>query len=390
MMTRSNSQISDADVGAHVVAKIAGTRPGPLFIAVGGVHGNEPAGVQAAHRLAIALEDREGEIAGTIVLLAGNARALALGVRYVDTDLNRQWTPHLIEQAQAGIGHVPSSSENTELRELLEHLEGLLKGAKGEVYVVDLHTTSAGGAAFATMGDTLRNRRFASSFPVPIILGIEEQLDGTLLEYLNNRGCVTLGFEAGQHTDASSVDNHEAFLWLALVAAGNLQREQVPYHDACRDLLERAGGGARFVEVRYRHQIRFGDEFRMEPSLVSFQPIQKRQVLAHDWRGPVRAPESGMVLMPRYQNLGDDGFFIARDVKPFWMNLSVALRRARVGDFVHHLPGVRRLGDDPDTLIVNTYLARFFPLQIFHLLGFRKRRWSDGFLVVSRRRFDTQ
>jgi predicted deacylase len=390
MNSHAEEPVAGVESGSHVIADIVGVRPGPLFVAIGGIHGNEPAGVQAACRIAVGLESREPEIAGRVLLLAGNARALAAGVRYVDADLNRHWSPDLVEERRARAPRDPACSEDAELRELLELLERHLADAGGDVYVVDLHTTSAGGPVFATIGDTLRNRRFASSLPVPVVLGVEEQLDGTLLEYLNNRGCVTLGFEAGRHASPASVDNHEALLWLALVAAGTLRREDVRQYDACRSTLERAGGGARFVEVRHRHRVRAGDGFRMYPGFANFQPIRKGQILAKDWRGPVRAPETGMMLMPLYQPLGEDGFFVARTIRPFWMRLSAALRRARVGDFVHHLPGVRHLGGDRDTLIVNTYLARLFPLQVFHLLGFRKRRWSDGLLVVNRRRHDGQ
>ena len=41
------------------------------------------------------------------------------------------------------------------------------------------------------------------------------------------------------------------------------------------------------------------------------------------------------------------------------------------------------------TLIVDTNIARLFPLQVFHLLGFRRRRWVGNKLVVSRRKHDT-
>jgi hypothetical protein len=37
---------------------------------------------------------------------------------------------------------------------------------------------------------------------------------------------------------------------------------------------------------------------------------------------------------------------------------------------------------------MNTRIARILPLQIFHLLGFRRRRWIDKDLVVSRRSYD--
>lgn len=374
--------------GVHGIAEITGSKPGPLFVALAGVHGNEPAGVEAARRVAAALAGRAEALAGTVALLAGNTRALASGVRFLGADLNRRWTPNFVDDARTGAAREPICSEDAEVRELLAELDRLLTAATGEVYVVDMHTTSADGAPFATLGDTLRNRAFASHFPVPVILGIEEQLDGTLLEHLNTLGCVTLGFEAGQHAAAESVDNHEALLWVALVAAGSLRREDTPEYDAQLARLVRAGGGQHFVEIRHRHAVRPGDGFRMEPGFVNFAPIQKGQLLARDWRGPIRAPEAGMVLMPLYQPLGDDGFFVARGVKMFWLRISGALRRLGIAEWVGRLPGVRPLSGAPGSLIVNTSVARFFPLQVFHLLGYRKRRWTDGLLVVSRRPFD--
>ena len=56
---------------------------------------------------------------------------------------------------------------------------------------------------------------------------------------------------------------------------------------------------------------------------------------------------------------------------------------------IHYLPGVQRRRERSGTLIVNTSIARIFPLQVFHLLGFRRRRWANNKLVVSRRKHDT-
>jgi hypothetical protein len=92
--------------------------------------------------------------------------------------------------------------------------------------------------------------------------------------------------------------------------------------------------------------------------------------------------------MPLYQKLGEDGFFIGRRVAGFWLWLSGVLRSLGIGSIIHWLPGVRRSASDRDTFEIDTSVARFFPLQIFHLLGFRKRRWISNKLVVSRRRFD--
>ena len=92
--------------------------------------------------------------------------------------------------------------------------------------------------------------------------------------------------------------------------------------------------------------------------------------------------------MPLYQALGDDGFFLVRRVERFWLTLSALLRKLKVGHYMHLLPGVRRDPLNENFLIINTRIARILPLQVFHLLGFRRLRWTDKYLVVSRRSYD--
>lgn len=367
----------------HVIGSIVGALPGPTLLITGGIHGNEPAGVVAAERVLPRLRELTPDICGEIVFLRGNTRALERNVRYVDADFNRQWTSEIIAANRNLFSH---TSEAVEQSELLTHLSGAIERARGEVFFLDLHTTSAEGRPFATVGDTLRNRHFAMQFPVTIVLGLEEQIEGTLLEYLNNLGAVTLGFEAGQHEAQSSVDHHEAMIWNAVVASGNLKHLVNLEH--WRSILKRACGGSRVIEVRYRHSIRREDNFRMEPGFKSFDAIRQGQLLAKDKSKHITAHESGLILMPLYQALGDDGFFLAREVKRFWLKLSALLRQFRLGNFMHLLPGVRHDTSNKDVLIINTQIARLLPLQIFHLLGFRRLRWVDNSLVVSRRAYD--
>ncbi len=177
-------------------------------------------------------------------------------------------------------------------------------------------------------------------------------------------------------------------IWNAAVASGNLARGDVPDLEHWQSVLKRAGQGSRVIEVRYRHSISPEDSFRMEPGFRSFETVSRGQLLARDRSGEITAREGGLILMPLYQSLGDDGFFLAREVKPFWLSLSALLRRLRFGSLMHVLPGVRRVRWDKDVLVINTLIARLLPLQIFHLLGFRKLRWVDNSLVVSRRAYD--
>lgn len=372
--------------GEHLIGAYTGNHSGPTLIVVGSVHGNEPAGFKALVDISKRLVELSDRLRGRVYLLAGNTRALPRRLRYIDRDLNRSWTRNNL--GVIGVQRLPDVSECRELTELNNLLDSILITARSEVYVLDLHSTSADGVPFATVGDTLRNRKFAQKFPVTILLGIEEQLDGTLLEFLNNAGAVTLGFEGGQHDSEETVKNHSSLVWLAMANTGILAEKDVPDIASHRSRLASGKRGPRVVEVRYREAIAAGDEFSMVAGFNNFDPVEKGQVLANNRNGPVRAEESGLVLMPLYQKLGEDGFFVGRTVAPFWLRLSELLRRLKLQEIMHWLPGVKLDPDDRETLIVNTRMARFFPLQIFHLLGFRKRRWSGTDLVVSRRRHD--
>jgi len=68
-----------------------------------------------------------------------------------------------------------------------------------------------------------------------------------------------------------------------------------------------------------------------------------------------------------------------------WLSVSAVLRRLRLDRIVHWLPGVRR-GTERDDLVADRHVARWFTVEIFHLLGFRKQRDRQEQIVFSRRR----
>lgn len=371
----------------RVIGQLRGPFDGPTAIVMTGIHGNEPAGAHAAGRVLSRLGSTGGVPRGELVVLAGNLKALPERTRFIDHDLNRQWTPKRVAQLRAGT--LVGSAEWGQQIELLDVFREIIGRARGQVHFFDMHTSSADGSPFLTVGDTLRNRAFARNLPLPLILGLEEQVDGSLLEYLNNFGFVTIGVEAGQHDSPESIDRHEAFLWLALSAMGLLRPDARAELESSRDRLTRAARGVpRVIEVRHRHAIGVGDGFRMEPGFRNFQHVRRGRLIAHDATGPIHAPEDGLLLLPLYQGKGDDGFFVARSVRGFWIQLSAVLRRLHLDSLIHLLPGVRRHPEEADVLLVNTRIARAYPLEIFHLFGFRKLRRSGNELVVSRRRYD--
>jgi succinylglutamate desuccinylase len=374
---------------SRIIGRITGQRPGPTMIVMTGIHGNEGAGHRAGKRLLASLERGPADLCGDLIVLAGNLPALVERTRYIHDDLNRQWTPLKIEALESTLASVRGPAEDGQRRELLEVFGELVAAARGPVYFLDLHTSSADGPPFLTVGDTLRNRRFAMQFPLPIILGLEEQVDGSLLEYLNNFGFITMGVEAGQHDAPQSADRLEAVLRLALVNAGLVERSELGEADELElELQHDSRGIPPVLEVRHRHAINSESAFRMEPGYTNFQPVTQGQLLAADRDGEVSAPENGRILLPLYQGKGDDGFFIAREISVFWLRLSALLRRLRLSPLLGLLPGVHRHPEQHEVLFVNTRVARVYPLEIFHLFGFRKLRQLGTDLVVSRRRYD--
>ena len=124
----------------------------------------------------------------------------------------------------------------------------------------------------------------------------------------------------------------------------------------------------------------------MQAGFENFATVSKGQLLARDRFGPVTAPQSGIVLLPLYQQPGDDGFFVARAVRSFWLTLSAMLRRIGADRIVYRLPGVVRHPRESETVLVHSVIARWHTVEIFHLLGFRQRNsTSSGRLVFSRR-----
>jgi len=287
---------------SRIIAQRIGARPGPTLIVVGGVHGNEPAGVAAAAQVV-----RDLDVAGEVIALRGNVRALAARRRYLATDLNRLWHADAIAAARRG----PASDEHAELVELAAAIDAAIARARGSVFALDLHTTSAAGVPFAVVGATAAHRAFARDMPLPGIVGLEEQLPGVLTRYLSELGCITLAIEGGQSESPETLANLCAVIRVALVASGVVTG--LPEYAAACALLARARGDLPpMIEVVSRRAIAPDDGFQMEPGFANIQRTRGGTLLARDARSEIRAPFDGLVLLPLYQAQGSDGFFYGR------------------------------------------------------------------------------
>lgn len=290
---------------------------GPLCLITAGIHGNEPAGVIALRRVFETISKQRVPLQGRFVALSGNRTGLANCVRYVNEDMNRLWSSARVDALRQSDGKF-DNSEQREQRELLACLERELNLQPARVTHLDLHSTSGAGPPFTVIAGPDSSRNAANHLGVPLLLGLEAIIAGTLIEYLGSLGHATVLIEGGQNEAPSTIDHHESAVWLTLVFAGVVLERDVPDYAGLKARLNHGADGLPSeLEIGYCHRLEPEEPFKMLPGYSNFDAVVEGQLLARsgpDLAREVRAPWTGTLLMPRYQGQGLDGFFLGKRV----------------------------------------------------------------------------
>lgn len=365
-MNSIQTKLPSIDKNTHILFKVEQGTALPTVVFFGGIHGNEKAGVTALKHVYKSLDT--SLLNGNVYGVLGNLKALTENQRYIDEDLNRLWSKHKIE---AILHKTLVNNEELQLRHLFEILKQILRKNKGPFYFIDLHTTSSKSLPFITINDALINRAFSKLFPVPIVLGIEEYLEGALLSYINTLGYVSIGFESGQHTDFRSFENNIAFIQLALVFSGILNENDTNVKTHLNTLKSASEGSDQFYEIVHLLKINSNGNFKMKAGFKSFQPIKKCTLIATYNDTEIRSNYNGYLFMPLYQNKGNEGFFIIKPILPFFLFLSKILRRFKVDALLVALPGISWQNKNQGVLKADLKVVQFLAKPIFHIFGFR-------------------
>ena len=367
----------------RILGQFYGTDNGPTVIIFSGIHGNEKAGVHASGKVIDKIRERNLKFKGNLHFILGNINALNKGVRFEKVDLNRIWqTEHILQLENQVKG---LSAEEREQQDIFIIIRNILLHEPGPFYFLDLHTTSSSSVPFITISDSLNNRKFSSNFPIPVVLGIEEYLDGPLLTFINEYGHIALGFEGGAHESASSIVNCEAFIWKALVHSKCLAKSELTDYLQYKEILSNRYFKYQFFAIKYRYELKEDENFSMKPGFENFEHIEKNTYLAKSNGQEIISPRRGRIFMPLYQELGEDGFFILKRVSKFWLALSIMARKLKFNHFLRMIPGVNQDPENNYTLIVNPKVARFMTLPVFHLFGYRQQIYKDDKLHFIKR-----
>lgn len=297
------SETSTSTLFKRIIGNISGGDNQTLLVCIGGLHGNEQAGYDALEYLSQHLDKRLFN--GHFVAIGGNLQALKAKKRYLQTDLNRIWLNDLIE-------NIPNDSEIAEyeeLRQLIEVLRVIPHDTYKRRILIDLHTTSAPNGAFIVR-TTTTDEEIAQLLEIPIILGLDKKLAGTAMTYMEQWDYETFAFEGGTIGKENSANNLITGIW-RIMQELQMTTQPIPNLEHTLGETIRTGVPTR-LNCEYIHKIPDNATFRMLDGFGNFDRIEKGQLLAHQDGEEVRSPYNGFILMPLYQDEGNDGFFIVK------------------------------------------------------------------------------
>lgn len=276
-----------------------GPSPGPHFMILGGVHGNEVTGSMLVEELrrdlhagALALS------AGTLTLALGNPRAITSATRGSEphADLNRVFTEARLADA------ADTSYETQRARELAPLLAST-------DCLIDLHATNKPSEAFLVLAaDTPKHRDLCRFFACEKILHVPDTvISGTTVGLVDRHRGTGLCFESGWVGDLSRIGEMRRSVEAILRHAGLVAPAGAP---ALQD------GQQLFVLTSAISLTDAGFAFAEGRGQRSFEPFATGDLLGHHGPAPLVAPYNGVLMFPKVPelwNVGSPVGFLARE-----------------------------------------------------------------------------
>ena len=306
----------------RIIGSFSGDEKGPLLIVFGAMHGNEAAGIKAMDLMLKMIEvepitNPAFHYKGKVIGLIGNLGALKRKKRFINKDLNRCWTVKNVNKAER--------KEKIALNEELQEIKECMKVIRKEIaeyqpeklYVLDLHTTSSSGGIFTIVPENPESINIAIELEAPVITNMTQGLTGTSMQYFNteNMGVetVSLTFESGQHDDPLSVNRAIAAITNCMKIIGSIDGRHI--ENRHNNLLtEYSKNLPKLSKLLLKYEITRKDQFVMKPGYYNFKEVKEGEILGKDKRGDVKSPFDGLILMPLYQKLGNEGFFLVEEI----------------------------------------------------------------------------
>jgi predicted deacylase len=186
------------NTGIDFVTSLDGTAPGPHVVLNAMMHGNEPCGLAALDFLKrIGLTPRRGRLTLAFANVdAGSAGGGRIAARFRDQDMNRLWSPELLD----------GSTRSVEL-ERARRLRPVYESAD---FLLDLHSMQNGTVPLILCGPTRRARDFACRLQHPhwVVADAGHAAGPRLIDFGNftdpDGEAIAVLAECGQHRSAAA------------------------------------------------------------------------------------------------------------------------------------------------------------------------------------------
>ena len=258
---------------------------GPWVLVLGAVHGNEVCGTKAIERImqefdSGALKLERGHVEFVPV---ANPRAFQSGQRYIERNLNRYFLP--VERPE-----IYEAKLNNILCPMIEACD----------YLIDLHSTTAGGVPFASVeGDNEDENRLAAAMGAEVLLygwheayaasgradpNPDESIGTTA--YARRYGAKAVLLECGQHKCDGSVD-------VAYNAIRNALRHLGLIKDGSKPALPQP------LVLHATRVVYRGEGGSFQEKWGNFSEVKGGQKVATQGNGDViAAPSDGYIILP--------------------------------------------------------------------------------------------
>ncbi len=257
-----------------------GRNPGKIVTIMGGVHGNEPCGVEALRK---AIEEIE-IINGKVYFIFANLAAYALGIRQTQMNLNRAF-----RHGNSLTGEEKTSYERIRALELMPYL-------RKSVALLDIHSSSNQRSTPFIICEP-HSFDVAKRLPFPIRSHGWDKIEPGGTDYYVNKNpfkgkgiCIECGYHLDPEAPKRAYESILIFLRLMNMVDGD---KNIPINSAQKQI------DASFI---YHTKTDFSV---VSGSFPDFGRINEGTVIGYDGNRAITAPFDGVVIFP--QNCGGPG-----------------------------------------------------------------------------------
>lgn len=262
-------------------------RPGPTITIIGGIHGNEPCGVNAINEL------KNIKInSGKINFIFGNPKAIEQNVRFVGMNLNRAFRDdnELTEDEKM-------TYEYKRSRELIPFLD------ESDV-LLDIHSSATKDSIPFIICEP-HSSGLAKFLPFEICChGFDDIHPGSTDYYMNKQGKTAICIECGSNEDYGTVNLAIRSVKILLSISGMIE-EGIDREKEQKKIN---------VKGIYKTKT---DNFKLKKYFKDFERIKAGQLIGIDGGKKIYSDTDQYILFARDCNkIGEEGFVFAKPIEP--------------------------------------------------------------------------